>query len=389
MNVLMMSLDKGLLGGGQLGDVVERHRRYGEQPGIERLDIVVLSRRGFSPHVISPTVQARPTNSVSPWLYLPDGARVADTLYTERAYDLVVTQDPFLTGLIGAHMKRRHGGKLLVYFHGDFFDNPHWLADSLINRVLLRVAKSLLRQADGIRAVSQGIADKLVCRGFPRHRIRVIPTPVDASKFADAPAAAVTRFRDDHHIPSGAKVVLHVGRNDPAKDYPTLLAAMAAVCRRYDGPVHLAQLGAGLPPEKIAAQIGARAGRCTVSATARLPQEQLVAAYHAADVYVSSSRHESYGKVLIEANAVGLPLVATDTTGAKAIVVPGVNGYLVPVGDAEALAEKITHLLQHPALAHVMGERGRALVAERFNGRVTTRAVVQFWRDVVHGELLT
>lgn len=382
MNVLMISLDKGLLGGGGLGDVVLRHRLYGEQPGLEQLDIIVLSRRGFWPYAISATVQAHPTNSVSPWLYLPDGVRLAHKLCAGRVYDVVVTQDPFLTGLIGAHLKRRHGCKLLVHCHGDFFNNPHWLADAWINRGLLPIAKSLVRQADGIRAVSSGIADKLVRFGVPASRIRVIPTPVDVEKFARVMHNAVARFRLEHRIPLGAKVVLNVGRNDRAKDYATLVAALALVCRRYAGRVHLAQLGAGLDAGKITGRIAAPAGRLTVTTTARLPQEQVVAAYHAADVYVSSSRHESYGKVLIEANAAGLPLVATATTGAKEIVQPGVNGYLVPVGAADELAEKIIHLLEHPAVARVIGQRGRSLVAQRNDWRATTLAIVQFWREL-------
>ncbi|MDO8560317.1 MAG: glycosyltransferase family 4 protein [bacterium] len=382
MKILMVSLDKGLLGGGQLGDVVARHCAYGEQPGVERLDIVVLSGRGYAPFALSPNVQAHPTNSISPWLYLTDGIRLAEGLFSQRQYDLVVTQDPFLTGLIGAHMKRRHASKLLVHFHGDFFDNRHWMADAVVNRFLLPFARSVVRQADGLRAVSQGIADKLVRFGIPRNRIRVIPTPVDASKFRSVAPEAVAQFRREHGIPNGAKVLLSVGRNDPAKDYPTLYAAVAAVCRRYGGTLHLVQLGAGLTSEDIAAKIAAPPARLTVSARARLPQDQLIAAYHAADVYVSSSRHESFGKVLIEANAAGVPLVATDTTGSKEIVRPGVNGYLAPVGNPEALAEKIAHLLEHPDLARAIGERGQALVAERFDGGSSLRAVTQFWREL-------
>ncbi len=103
-------------------------------------------------------------------------------------------------------------------------------------------------------------------------------------------------------------------------------------------------------------------------------------------MYVSSSAHESFGKVLVEANACAKPVVATATTGARDIVQDGVNGYLVPVGDAAALAEKIVYLLQHPDEAKAMGERGRKLVAERFDGRKNTEAIIQFWQDIVKGK---
>lgn len=382
MNILMISLDEGLLGGAQLGDVVERHRLYGEQPGVERLDIIVFCRRERNPFTISENVHAIPTNSVSAILEWPDAVRIADKLFAGRRYDLIITQDPFMTGVAGAQVKRRHGGKLLVHFHGDFFDNPFWEKENLINRWMLKFARGVVKQADGIRAMSQGIADKLVAFGIPASQIRVISTPVDVAKF-QAPNAGQQLFRHEHGISDRAKVVLHIGRNDPAKDYATLYRALGILCTKFNGAIHFLQLGAKLDGKIIQAEVGAPPSQLTVTALGILPHDQLVSAYHVADLLVSSSTHESFGKVLVEANAAGLPVVTTDTTGAKDIVQPGVNGYLVPVGDAAALAEKILHLLDNQDLARVMGERGQAVVAERFDGRKNTQDIVQFWRDLV------
>ncbi|MDD5110375.1 MAG: glycosyltransferase family 4 protein [Patescibacteria group bacterium] len=381
MNILMISTDKVLVGVDQLGDVIERHRAYGEQPGVERLDIVVFSLKGSKGAELSSHVFTHPTNSVSKLLYLTDAIKMADHLYTERNYDVVVTQDPFLTGLVGAHMKRKHGSKLLAHFHGDFFDNPLWKKESKLNAIFLKFANSIVTQADGLRVVSQGIADKIVKHGIPAERIRVIPTPVEVTKFQQAKPELVAQFRRDYKIPD-AKIIINAGRNDPAKDFGTLMATMSKVCQSYAGKVHLLQIGAGLDAGKILQDVQAPAGNFSVTATGRLSYDAMVLAYHAADVYVSSSKHESLGKVLIEANAAGLPVVATATTGSKEIIEPGFNGYLVPVGDAAALAEKTVHLLQNPELTRVMGERGRALVAERFDGRKNTQLVVQFWRDL-------
>lgn len=378
---MMVSLDEGLLGGAQLGDVVERHRLYGAQPDIERLDIIVFCRRERKTFTIGENVFAHPTNSVSPILEWPDAVRLADKLWTERPYDLIITQDPFMTGVAGAQMKRRHGGKLLVHFHGDFFDNPFWEKENFINHWMLKFARGVVKQADGIRAMSQGIADKLGAFGIDKEKIRVISTPVDVAKFQRSDSGSQA-FRREHGIRDGAKVILHVGRNDPAKDYGTLYRALKILSEKHPHPIHFLQLGAKLDANKIQAELGAQSGQLTVTALGILPHEQLVSAYHVADVLVSSSKHESFGKVLVEANAAGIPVVATETTGAKEIVQPGVNGYLVPIGDGAGLAEKILHLLATPDLARVMGERGRELVAERFDGRKNMQEIVQFWRDL-------
>lgn len=382
MKVLMISMDRGLLGKNPLGDVVERHRAYGREPGVERLDIVVFSRKGFTTATVSNTVTVYPTNSVSKLLYLTDAVKMADELYKKQVYDLVVTQDPFFTGLVGAHMKRKYGSSLLVHFHGDFLENPFWKAESPLNRIALKFGKGIINQADSIRVVSRGIAEKLHGYGVASEKIRVIPTPVDVGKFARIGSEAGKNFRNTYGIGS-SKMLLNVGRNDPSKDYSTLYNIMREVVARYQNPVCLVQCGAGLSREEVMKKIQAPAERLQVVTLGLLPHDELVSAYQAADVYVSSSRHESFGKVLVEANAAGLPVVATATTGSQDIVDPGVNGYLAPVGDAAKLAEHIVHLLENPELAQVMGERGQRLVAERFDGNKNIKAVVQYWRDIL------
>lgn len=381
MNVLMISLDRGLLGENPLGDVVLRHRAYGQQPGVKRLDVIVFSRKGFLVTPLSETVAVYPTNSVSKLLYLTDAVKIADALYQKQIYDLVVTQDPFFTGLVGAHMKRKYGSRLLVHFHGDFLDNPFWRAESLLNRMALKFVKSIINQADAIRVVSRGIAEKLHAYGIASEKIRVIPTPVSVGKFARTGGEAGKDFRGKRGIGS-AKVLLHVGRNDPSKDYPTLYRTLREVVSRYQKPVCFVQCGAGLSREEVMKKIQPPAGRLQVVGLGLLTHAELISAYQAADVYVSSSRHESFGKVLVEANAAGLPVVATATTGSQDIIDPGVNGYLAPVGDAAKLAERIVHLLENPELAKVMGERGQRLVADRFDGDKNIQAVVQYWRDI-------
>src|SRR3989338_42357 len=100
MKVLMISLDKGLLGKGQLGDVFSRH--------------------GFNFNQISPTVFAYPTNSANKFLYLVDAYKIGCRLFKKDNYQLVVTQAPFITGLAGRFLAKKFKAKLLVHYHGDY-----------------------------------------------------------------------------------------------------------------------------------------------------------------------------------------------------------------------------------------------------------------------------
>lgn len=378
MRVLMISIDRTLLGSvNYWGDALERHQEYAERVG--RLEIIVLAgKTDFSRKKISDHLAVYPTNSASKLTYVFDAFEIAKNIYWPDKFDLVVVQDPFLCGLSGWLVKWRFKIPLLVHFHGDFWQNKYWLLEKgrwWFNWFFLLISKFVVRRADGLRAVSSGIEEKLLRAGLSKGKIRVIPTPVDVEKFGNFDLAKVEAFRKAH---GARKVIINVGRKDPAKDFKTLGKAVRLV---YEDFKNLAfwQIGADLYwPEKIRAD-----QNLMITFTGRIEQNELANYYHAADVYVSSSRHESFGKVLIEAMACGLPVVATATTGSKAIIQDGVNGFLVPVGDSAALARKILYLLNNPDKAKEMGEQGRAMARKKFSQAKTVDQIVDFWQDLI------
>jgi len=75
-------------------------------------------------------------------------------------------------------------------------------------------------------------------------------------------------------------------------------------------------------------------------------------------------------------------LVATATTGSKEIIVDGVNGFLVPVGDSATLAKKILFLLNNSEKAKEMGQAGRKMVKERFGKEKIIGQMIGFWEDL-------
>jgi glycosyltransferase involved in cell wall biosynthesis len=156
-----------------------------------------------------------------------------------------------------------------------------------------------------------------------------------------------------------------VGRNDPSKDYKTLRKTIELVKRKNKIVFH--QIGAGFDIGKV-------------------DQAKLVEYYCGSDIYISSSCHESYGKVLIEAMSCGLPVVATQTTGSLEIVQEGINGYLVPIRNPHLLANKIIYLLDNPAIAQKMGRIGKKIVNEKFNKEVIINKIIKFWEDLIKND---
>ena len=84
------------------------------------------------------------------------------------------------------------------------------------------------------------------------------------------------------------------------------------------------------------------------------------------DILVNCSRAESFGVVICEASATGLPVIATDVGGVRETLLDGQTGILVPKDDAEALADAMLKLASDPALRQRMGSAGRAFICQRY-----------------------
>ena len=381
MKILMLSLDKTLLGangGGlpaQAGDAQERHRRYGEF--VEKLDVIVFSRDGFKTNKISENVTAFPTNSFSKFNYIFDAYKIGKQLFRQNNYDLIDTQDPFFTGLVGYWLKKKFKKSLEIHFHGDFWGNT-FQSEAGIFQLLL--SKFIARYADGIRVVSQGIKEKLVKKGIAPEKIAVIPTPVDLEKFKAFEPEKVKQIKDDYF---NKKIILYAGRLVKVKNLPLLLKAVAMI-RNSKHNIILLIIGEGGEKAKLKRKVRRLEIEDVVVFISFAPQKDLVNYYHAADVFVLPSFSESLGKVLIEAGAAGCPVVSTETTGARDIVVEGRTGYLAPIGDENAMVEKILKVLRmEDSERKEMAKNAQRILEEKFSQEKSIEKVVTFWNKLI------
>jgi len=356
------------------GDAQERNIAYGKY--VDKIISITHSPRklGLKRKKLSEEVEIFPSSSRSPLFFIFDAFQLARQIFVNYQMDLVLSQDPFITGLVAYLIKRRYNCAFLIHFHGDFWQNKYWLREKWYNFILLWLSKFLVKRADGIKVVSSGIKDKLVEAGVDKKKIRVIPTPVDLNKFIYCHPEEVRKFRKKHQ---NRKTVINVGRKDPSKDYSTLYKAISLIYNDYK-KLAFWQVGSG---DYLLGKIKTDENLMLIS-SGKIKQEELVNYYHASDIYVSSSKHESFGKVLIEAMAAGLPVVATATTGSKEIIEDGLNGFLVPIGDSQALAKKILYLLNNPDKAKEMGRVGKEIVREKFNQEKIIKKIIKFWEDL-------
>jgi len=197
-------------------------------------------------------------------------------------------------------------------------------------------------------AVSEAARD-YAGRHFP-NPITVLPNGVDLDRFRP-PAARLARYDD------GIPNILFVGRFDPRKGLPELLRGCDELAR--DGRAfRLILVGDGALRRKVERLSGGSL-RGRVHFEGRVAHERLPAYYATADLFCSPARGgESFGMVLLEAMALGVPVLATDLPGHRCVVTPGHDGVLVPRRDPAALALAMARLLDDPSERRRLGANG-------------------------------
>jgi glycosyltransferase involved in cell wall biosynthesis len=233
------------------------------------------------------------------------------------------------------------------------------LAGTRKQRRRVRRARRIFPWADAWIAISEGVADDAArVTGIARRKIATIHNPVVTPELLRSAAEPV---QEPWLEPGRPPVVLGVGRLVPQKDFATLLRAVAWV--RAQRPVRLLLLGDG--PERpaleaLAVELGIARDVRFAGRVANAP-----AYMSAASVLALSSAWEGFGRVLVEALAVGCPVVSTDCpSGPREILEDGTFGPLVPVGDAAALGAAIVSVLERPPDPSILAKRASAFTLE-------------------------
>jgi phosphatidyl-myo-inositol alpha-mannosyltransferase len=305
-----------------------------------------------------PSADAVPVRLVGRPLRVPYHGTVAPIAFSPRSWrrvrsamhafgpDVVHVHEPFspstsmLTTLAA-------GGPVVATFHA-YLDRSR----------LLELAGPVLRQVH--RRVDAGIAVSEAAAAFVRRVIRgpveIVPNGVDVSAFANERLPA-------EGLPEGRKI-LWVNRLDPQKGFGVMISAFERLAGELQD-VSLVVVGDGR--DRSAIDLLSPGARRRVVPLGAVPHDVLPRYHAACDVFVSPALgQESFGIVLVEAMAAGLPVVATDIPGYREVVRGGVEGLLVRPNDPPALAAAISKLLSTPAFATALAEAGR-IRAEAFS----------------------
>lgn len=333
MNVISLSIGRNILD----SQSRERMRMCGYAQHLDALHMIMLTRRehGFSAVQHEGKLHLYPTNSYSRILMLVDCYRIGRRLVKNYPQESIIVsaQDPFVLGLLAWLFSLRYQTKLHVQVHGDFFGSSYIRGNRLVKVIRIYVARFVMKRACGIRVVSERIKRSLVALGVDGERITVLPIRPELERFL-----AVSHVVGDHD----PFVFLAASRFSREKNIPLLVSAFAKIAERYP-QVRLRIVGRGSEEERVRTLITSLG---TADRVEIIPwTESIENEMQRADVFVTTSDHEAYGLTLIEAMAVGLPLITTDVGCVGEVVRDGEAGIVIPVRDEGALVRAMERMI--------------------------------------------
>jgi 1,2-diacylglycerol 3-alpha-glucosyltransferase len=314
-------------------------------------------------------------------MMIPGAVRRLLPQLREAAYDLVHIQTPFVAHYLGIEIADLLDIPRMETYH-TFFEEYllHYVPvvpKAALRALSRRFSRTQCNQMDALVVPSAAMRDKLMEYGV-RVPMHVVPTGIPPAQFAAGDGDA---FRVAHGIPGKRRVLLFVGRVAFEKNIDFLLRALErAVATIPDLLLVIAGEGPALASlKRLAGRLNLQEHTLFVGYLDR--RGALLDCYCAADAFVFASRTETQGLVLLEAMALGVPVISTAVMGTRDIVGPK-RGALVPDDDEADFAEHIVRLMHDGDLRARLAEEGLAYVCEWHAGALA-RKLFATYQEVV------
>jgi len=360
--------------------VNRRHRAHIAQDGLVRVHFVGPKR--IRPRALVGLVARLPglhglLEAYSGWDLLENslgGWSMVDKLAREAPFDLIECDDYEGKAFWGLWPNHRY--RIVLRGHGIIhLDLP--FAQYRGARFHHRLETLCADRADFILTAAQYLVDSYHTELSLRHnRIVSLALPMAVDEMAQR--YPKTERTDDR------VVILYVGRLEHRKGTDSLFTALTDVRQRG---VAIQCILVGAPEAEFTTQLDdfVTSNGSWVTYAGALPQNQVFEYMARADMLVLPSRTETLPRVLIEAQALGLPQIATRVGGIPEIVEDGVTGFLVDAGDAAALADAMMKLCLDPQLRGRLAKASRVRAAARYNVDVIMNRQLEIYRCIAAG----
>jgi glycosyltransferase involved in cell wall biosynthesis len=301
-------------------------------------------------------------------LSFPPVLQIFDYLATNGFSELIIST-PGPLGLTALGAAKELGLRTVGIYHTDFPQYVRILTDdSFMETLTWNYMHWFYSQLDVIYVNSEDYRKCWVDRGIPRERLRLLPRGLDTKLFH--PSRRDEGFWRARGLREGESGMLFVGRVSKEKNLDVLVAATKKLAESHtparplivgDGP-YMAEMKRLLPDAIFTGYLGG---------------EDLAVAYASADLFVFPSTTDTFGNVVLEAQACAVPAIVSDVGGPRDLVQHGKDGFVTKAHDVAELAGAIRRLVEDPALRQRMGAAARG----RVESRDWTEAFEKFWYE--------
>ncbi|RJQ65626.1 MAG: glycosyltransferase family 1 protein [Desulfobacteraceae bacterium] len=316
--------------------------------------------------------------------FLPDVFKVLEAYARSRhrEYDIIHSHY-WLSGVVGAMAQARWRRPHVTMFHTLGAVKNRTCAGEAESQLRIAHERWLAMSADRVVVAAPREMDNLIRFSHARRtHVSVVPCGVNLELFRPADRIASRRHLE---IAPDSDVVLYVGRFAPLKGLDRLIRAAGQLRSRFP-KLHLLIIGGDGPQAPsslnliaLAAQLGLADA---VRFVGRVEQQDLPPYYSAADLLAFPSDYESFGLVVLEALACGIPVVATPVGAVESIIQDGVNGILIGSADDGAVAEGIARILAQPPERRP-GNRQIRATAEAYGWQRVAAAVGDIYESLL------
>lgn len=331
--------------------------RYDDLPEEENLDGIIIHR----------TWSVRRSKSRSgpyeQFSFLMGAATEGLSFIRSWGPDIILCFFGVPSGPVGLLAKIFYGTPFLVSLRGSDVPGFRPYDFSTYHKIIAPLLRVVWRRADHVIANSEGL-NELAKEFAPYIPISVIPNGVDIERFRS--------FERDWSPPH----LLFVGRIVYQKGLDVLFKALAEL---QDLPWKLTLVGDGPFLEDLKSQAKREGFLDRVKFPGWVEKDQLVHYYQQANIFVLPSRHEGMSNALLEAMAMGLPIVASDIAGNEELVIPGKNGFLISTNDQGSLTRSIKKCIRDQKLREKLGRESRKIVTEQY----TWRRMAYLYSDLI------
>ncbi len=269
------------------------------------------------------------------------------------------------------------GAKTVSTLHG-------WLGSSMKMNAYEKLDWFLYRFfVDKVITVSKAYQEKLIETGVPSEKIVTVPNAINLNHFL-SPKQSQKDFRKEWNIRESHKVVGIIGRLAREKAQDVFITSCAKVAKRFMN-VTFVIVGEGYRLRELKEMVSALGLEKTILFAGY--QKDIASVYRALDVVVLTSVTEGLPVSLLEAGSMCKPVVATDVGGVSEVVIDERTGFVVPVNDTDAIAEKVLRILSDDALAEAFGRNGQRFVQDHFSPKAASDKIIRLYGELLQSNL--